>query len=89
MNQNKYLQRKHEPARKKESAKCQELFHGLSNELRQAIVLVAMEDALSTGILNRTDIQAQDTAWQEKEELFKEKNMENATEEYIEGLYYH
>ena len=44
MNRNKYLQRKHEPARKKEGAKCQGLFHGLSDELRQAIVLVAMED---------------------------------------------
>jgi hypothetical protein len=48
MNQNKYLQRKHEPAYKKESAKCQGLFHGFSDELRQAIVLVAMEDAPST-----------------------------------------
>lgn len=89
MNRNKYLQRKHEPARKKEGAKCQGLFHGLSDELRQAIVLVAMEDAPSTRIQNRTDIQAQDTARREKEELCKEKNMENATEEYIEGLYYH
>jgi hypothetical protein len=89
MNRNKYLQRKHKPAWKKEGAKCQGLFHGLSDELRQAIVLVAMEDAPSTQIQNRTDIQVQDTAWQAKEELCKEKNMEKATEEYIEGLYYH
>jgi len=89
MNRNKYLHCKHEPARKKEDAKCQGLFHGLSNELRQAIVLVAMEDASSTRIQNCTDIQAQDTARREKEELCKEKNTENATEEYIEGLYYH
>ncbi len=89
MNQNKYLQRKHEPAWKKEGAKCRGLFHGLSDEIRQAIVWVAMEDAPSTQIQNRIDIQAQNTARGEKEELFKEKNMENATEEYIEGLYYH
>ncbi len=78
-----------EPAWKKEGAKCQGLFHGLSDELRQTIVLVAMEDAPSTRIQNRTDIQAQDTARREKEELYRETNMENATEEYIEGLYYH
>jgi hypothetical protein len=53
MNRNKYLQGKHKLARKKEGAKCQGLFHGLSNELRQAIVLVAMEDAPSTRIQNR------------------------------------
>ena len=63
MNRNKYQQRKHEPARKKEGrAKCQGLFHGLSDELRQAIVLVAMEDGPSTQIQNHTDIQVQDTA---------------------------
>ena len=62
MNGNKYLQRKHDPARKKEGAKCHGLFHGLSDELRQAIVLVAMEDGPSTQIQNHTDIQVQDTA---------------------------
>ena len=61
-NRNKYLQRKHDPARKKEGAKCHGLFHGLCDKLRQAIVLVAMEDVPSTRIQNCTDIQAQDTA---------------------------
>jgi hypothetical protein len=40
----------------------------------QAIVLVAMEDAPSTSRQNYGDIQAQDTARQEKDELLKEKN---------------
>jgi hypothetical protein len=34
-------------------------------------------------------ILAQDTAQQRKEELVKEKDMEQAREEFIEGLYYH
>jgi hypothetical protein len=89
MNQNKYLQHKCEATWKKEDTKCQGLFHGFANNVRQAIVLVAMEDAPSTCKQNRADIQAQDTARREKEELYKKKNLENATEEYIEGLYYH
>ncbi len=75
-NQNKYLQCKREAARKKEDAKCQGLFHGFANDVRQAIVLVAMENAPSTCKQNRADIQAQDTARQEKEELYKKKNLE-------------
>ena len=61
----------------------------MPDDVKQAIVLVAMEDAPSTSRQNRADIQAQDTARQEKEELLKEKNLEDATEEFIEGLYYH
>ncbi len=48
-----------------------------------------MEEASSNCKQSRTDIQAQDTTRREKEELYKKKNLENATEEYIEGLYYH
>ena len=61
----------------------------MPDDVKQAIVLVAMEDAPSTSRQNRADIQAQDTARQEKEELLKEKTLEDATEEFIEGLYYH
>ena len=89
MNQNKYLQQERNPPRKKEGAKCQGMFFGLPDDVKHAIVLVAMEDAPSTSRQNRADIQAQDTARREKEELLKEKNLEDATEEFIEGLYYH
>jgi hypothetical protein len=89
MNRNKYLQQECNPPHKKEDAKCQGMFFGLPDDVKQAIVLVAMEDAPSTSRQNRADIQAQDTARREKEELLKEKNLEDATEEFIEGLYYH
>ena len=48
-----------------------------------------MEDAPSTRKQNTAAIQAQDTARREKEEMFKERNLENATEDFIEALYYH
>jgi hypothetical protein len=60
------------------------MFFGLPDDVKQAIVLVAMEDASLTSRQNWADIQAQDTARREKEELLKEKNLENATEEFIE-----
>jgi hypothetical protein len=40
-------------AQKKEDAKCQGLFHGFADNVRQAIVLVAMEDVPSTCKQNR------------------------------------
>ena len=89
INRNKYLQRHYALARKKESATSQGLFHGFPDDVRQAIVSVAMEDAPSTRKQNTAAIQAQDTARREKEEMFKERNLENATEEFIEALYYH
>jgi hypothetical protein len=89
MNRNKYLQRERNPPRKKEGAKCQGMFFGLPDDVKHGIVLVAMEDAPSTSRQNCADIQAQDTARREKEELLKEKNLEDATKEFIGGLYYH
>ncbi len=66
MNQNKYLQQESNRPRKKEGAECQGMFFGMPHDVKQAIVLVAMEDAPSTSRQNRADIQAQDTARQEK-----------------------
>ena len=43
----------------------------------------------STRETNNTAIQAQDTVRQMKEELTREKGLENATEEFTDGLYYH
>jgi len=65
------------------------MLFGLSDEVRQAIVMVAMQDAPSTGKANIAALLAQDTAQQQKEELAKEKSMANASEEFIDGLYYH
>jgi hypothetical protein len=50
------------------------MFHGLSDVIREAIVLVAMKDAPSTRKKNNDDaIQLQATAQLMKVELLKEK----------------
>jgi hypothetical protein len=77
------------PPRKKSSAKAQGIFHGLSEVIREAIVTVAMKDAPSTRKKNNDAIQLQATAQRMKVELLKEKNLECATEAYIDGLYYY
>ena len=51
-------------------------------------MLVAMSDAPATKSRNNGDLVLQLEAKQAKEELPKQKNMENATDVYIEGLYY-
>jgi len=77
------------PPRKKSSAKAQGIFHGLSEVLRETIVMVAMKDAPSTRKKNNDAIQLQATAQWMKVELLKEKNLESATEAFIDGLYYY
>jgi hypothetical protein len=86
---NGFLQREYMPPRKKSSAKAQGIFHGLSEVLQEAIVRVAMKDAPSTRKKNNDAIQLQATAQRMKVELLKEKNLECATEAYIDGLYYY
>jgi hypothetical protein len=77
------------PPWKKSIAKAQGMFHGLSDVIRKAIILVAMKDAPSTRKKNNDAIQLQATAQRMKVELLKEKNMECATEAFIDGLYYY
>ena len=85
---NKFLQRDYQPARKKSAAIPQGMLFGLSDEVREAIVLVAIQDAPSTRKANNADILAQETARRKKEELAKEKSMANASEQFIDGMYY-
>ncbi len=65
-------------------------FHQLGEMLQNAIVLVAMKNALSTCQCNNSDLEHQARERQIKEELLNEKHLERrATEEYMEGIYYH
>jgi hypothetical protein len=50
------------PPWKKSIAKAQGMFHGLSDVIQEAIVLVAMKDAPSTRKKNNDAIQLQATA---------------------------
>jgi hypothetical protein len=59
---NEFLQQKSVPPRKKTIAKAQGMFHGLSDVIREVIILVAMKDAPSTRKKNNDAIQLQATA---------------------------
>ena len=84
---NEFLQQEYMPLRKKSAAKAQGTFHGLSDVMQEAIVLVAMKDVPSTRKKNNDAIQLQATAQRLKIELLKEKNMKCSTEAFIDGLY--
>jgi hypothetical protein len=68
-----FLQRKSVPPWKKSIAKAQGMFHGLSDVIQEAIILVAIKDAPSTRKKNNDAIQLQATAQRMKVELLKEK----------------
>jgi hypothetical protein len=61
------------------------LFH---HKLQQAIVRVAMKDAPVIRLCNNEDLALKAKLNRAKEEMIKTKNMEKATEEYIEGMFY-
>ena len=65
------------------------MFHGFEAILRSAIIQVGMKDAPSTQAVNNEAMELQRKAKQAKEDTKKEKNMEKATELYIEAIYYH
>ena len=79
----------HRPRKSKSDKKPLGLFHQFDVELREALVLVAMEDAPTTRQQNNDDLNRQAKARRRKEELAKEQNMQKATDEYIEACYYH
>jgi hypothetical protein len=57
--------------------------------LQEAIILTAMADAPATQKQNNYNLERQAKARRIKEELIEEKCLENATEEYIDVLYYY
>jgi hypothetical protein len=79
----------HRPTKSKNSVKPIGKFHQFDPSLQEAIILTAMTDAPATRKQNNDDLERQATARQIKEELIKEENLEKATEEYIDALYYY
>ncbi len=88
MKQNAFLQRDTIPTKTNPTINPSGLFHQFPHELRQATFRVAMKDAPATRIRNNEDLALQAKARRVKEEMINAKNMEKATEEYIEGMYY-
>ncbi len=87
MKRNAFLKQDAIVTKKNPSTNPSGLFHQFPHELQEVIVRVAMKDAPATRLRNNEDLALQAKARCVKEEMIK-KNMEKATEEYIEGMYY-
>ena len=86
MQRNKFLSG---PTTKKGIAKNERgLFHELPEELRLTGTIMAMEDAPKTREHNSNAIDAQRKMRDEREEIKKQKGLENASDVYIECLIY-
>jgi len=64
------------------------MFHCFEDVLQECIMRVGMKDAPNTRVTNNEQLEEQLKVKQKKMELAKEKNMESATESYIDALYY-
>ena len=87
INRNNFLSR---PTTKKAiSVGKHGLLHNLPEELKITAVMAAMEDAPATRQSNSAAIDAQRAMKRKKEELKKQKELENASDDHIESLIYH
>ena len=67
----------------------QGLFHMLSTEMRNSLLLVAREDREKIRKFDASALENQRAEKQRKEELLKEHGLEKASEAYIDGICYH
>jgi hypothetical protein len=88
MKQNAFLKQDAIPTKKNPTVNPSGLIHQFPHKLRQALVRVAMKNALATKLCNNEDLALQAKARHAKEEMIKTNNMEKAMEENIEGMYY-
>jgi hypothetical protein len=65
------------------------LFHTLDEKMREAIILLALDDAIATRNQSNHDLQAQATERRCKSELLKSRDLMKATAEYVEAVCYH
>ena len=63
------------------------MFHQFDDDLKHAIVLMAVREAPITREQNNKDLEAQARARQKKDEIARQENMDRVSEEYIEAMY--
>ena len=64
------------------------MFHQFDREMRECLLMVAIEDALVTISTNRDDLDKQREAKRKKEEMIAKKSLDKAKEDLIEASYY-
>ena len=74
-----------QPAKEKKRG----LLHGLLKELQITLTMTAIEDALKTTKSNNDDLEQARAMQLQKEELMKERSLEDIEDELIESLVYH
>eukprot|EP00957_Ditylum_brightwellii_P140735 10721232-Ditylum_brightwellii.AAC.1 len=79
----------HLTTKKELKKRIEGIFHTLPEELILTAIMVCMEDAPATKESNNKALSLQCQCRHEKEELVKQKGMENASDEYIEAMIYH
>ena len=78
-----------EKTTKKKKERKQGLFWCFPPEVMHAIIQSAIEEAPEQGKRNNEELEAQRRAEEEKEQLIRELNLHNATEAYIDAIYYY
>ena len=76
-------------ARRQKKTQKQGLFWLLPQEVQDAIIQSAIEDAPDQRKRNTEELEAQCKAKEQKEQLVRELNLHNATEAYIDAIYYY
>ena len=75
----------HRPTRSKTDKKARGLFHEFDRDLQHVLILVAMQDVPVRKNENNADLELQARMRREKEEMAQKKNLEKASESYIEA----
>ena len=67
----------------------QGLFHMLSQEMKNSLLIMARRDRDKVRKYDTSALEKQRAAKEKKEEVLKQRGFERASEAYIDGIYYH
>ena len=73
----------------KKSSEARGMFHQFNSELRECLIMMAIEEAPATMSYNRQELAKQRECRRLKEEMLREKGLTKAKEDLIEAYYYH
>ena len=77
------------PKKKNKKEISEGLFHMLSTEMKNSLLLVARDDCHKLQKLDALELQKQRDEKERKEEILKKQSLKNASEAYVDAIYYH